>query len=141
MSFMTYILLVGLQSGKMKSFHPDILGITASFALFIYIIQLLILSLFLYLNNVGSFVNWMDLVSLIGYMFVGAVLNTLIYLINMSPIVHLVLRSYVCIAMAYFTVKFINLVEGYETYISYKYIYFFFFQPFQSVNYIRGITT
>ena len=105
MSFLTYILLVGLKSGKMKTFHPDVLGFTASFALFIYIVQFLVLSLFLYLNNVGSYVAWMDLIAIIGYMFVGGVLNTFLDLFNLGfPIGH-VLRLYVCIAMAAFSVS------------------------------------
>eukprot|EP00835_Amoeboradix_gromovi_P004972 NODE_427_length_8836_cov_0.452215.p3 type:complete len:283 gc:universal NODE_427_length_8836_cov_0.452215:3241-2393(-) len=111
MSILTYIMLVGLKTGlvgindaeRKKTFSPDVFGLTASFALLIYIVQILVLSLFLYLNNVGSFIAWMDLIALIGYMFVGGALNTFVDLFNLGSI-GFVTRTYVCIAMAFFSV-------------------------------------
>ena len=116
MSLLTYILLVGLQSGKMKTFHPDVLGITASFALFAYIVQFMILSLFLYLVNVSSYVAWMDLISLIGYMFVAGVLNTFFNLFDFGVMISIAIRVYICIAMSFFTVLCIHLVTSIKTY-------------------------
>eukprot|EP00834_Sanchytrium_tribonematis_P000786 NODE_15_length_50561_cov_0.608081.p17 type:complete len:337 gc:universal NODE_15_length_50561_cov_0.608081:8632-7622(-) len=124
MTFITYILLVGLQTGldgskaiadgsKSKStFHPDILGITASFTIFVYILQLLVLSLFLYLNNVGSYISWLDLAALIGYMFVGAVINGFITLLGFKGILGWTLRGYISVALAFFTVIKIYLAQS-----------------------------
>ncbi|RKO84187.1 hypothetical protein BDK51DRAFT_17655 [Blyttiomyces helicus] len=69
MSFVTYILLVGIQLG----FTPDVLGLTGTTAFFIVCFEVLFVRFGCYLLNVTTDVPILDLVACSGYKFIGSV--------------------------------------------------------------------
>ena len=76
MSFVTYILLSALLYGLSGTFHPELLGYTASQALFAVVFELVGLKLGCYLLNIGSS-QMLDLVAYSGYKFVGIIVSIL----------------------------------------------------------------
>ena len=80
MAFVTYILLAGFQSGLQKRFHPEILGITGSKAIFVLLCDLIFVKGGCYLLGVQGSNPVVDLISYGGYKFVGYVLPTAVAL-------------------------------------------------------------
>eukprot|EP00158_Paraphelidium_tribonemae_P002205 Partr_v1_DN25195_c0_g1_i4_m76710 putative yip1 interacting factor homolog len=67
MSFLTYILLVGFQSGTESKFKPEVLTITASTAMFCTLCEVIYLRLGIYLLNVNMQDNHIALADLLSY--------------------------------------------------------------------------
>jgi hypothetical protein len=74
MSFVTYILLSALLYGLSGTFHPELLGYTASSALGAVVFELVGLRLGCYLLNIGNS-QLLDLVAYSGYKFVGIIIS------------------------------------------------------------------
>lgn len=72
MSFVSYIIIVGFRSGLSggKAFSPDILGLTASSAFFVILIEVLLIKGGFYFLNVTSDIGILDLVAYTGYKFI-----------------------------------------------------------------------
>ena len=73
MAFVTYILLSTLLAGLQGAFRPELLGMTATNAFAVVIIELLLLKLGTYLLNISNESQWLDLVAYSGYKFVGII--------------------------------------------------------------------
>jgi hypothetical protein len=73
MAFVTYILLSTLLAGLQGAFRPELLGLTATNAFAVVIIELLLLKLGTYLLNISNESQWLDLVAYSGYKFVGII--------------------------------------------------------------------
>jgi hypothetical protein len=73
MAFVTYILLATLLAGLRGAFRPELLGMTATNAFAVVIIELLLLKLGTYLLNISNESQWLDLVAYSGYKFVGII--------------------------------------------------------------------
>ncbi|KAK9712954.1 Protein transport protein yif1 [Basidiobolus ranarum] len=88
MSFVTYILLVGLTIGRRGDgqFTPDVLGRTASTALGLVFGEVLIMRLFCYLLGISGDVLLLDLVAYSGYKFVGVIVSMLFRFIQSSSV-------------------------------------------------------
>ena len=71
MALVTYILLAALHSGLNARFHPEILGITASKALAVVLLDLIFVKGGCYLLNITGSSQVTDLVAYGGYKFVG----------------------------------------------------------------------
>jgi protein transport protein YIF1 len=71
MAFVTYILLAAFQSGLQERFHPEILGITGSKAVFVLLVDLIFFKGGCYLLGVQGSGYVVDVVSYGGYKFVG----------------------------------------------------------------------
>ncbi|KAA8908474.1 putative membrane protein [Sphaerosporella brunnea] len=76
MSFVTYILLSALLYGLSGTFHPELLGYTASSALGAVVFELIGLRLGCYLLSIGN-PQLLDLVAYSGYKFVGVIVSIL----------------------------------------------------------------
>ncbi|KAI5812998.1 YIF1-domain-containing protein [Pyronema omphalodes] len=72
MSFVTYILLSSLLYGLSGSFHPELLGYTASSAMGSVVFELIVLKLGCYLLSIGNS-QLLDCVAYSGYKFVGVI--------------------------------------------------------------------
>lgn len=73
MSFVTYVLLIAVTLGLSHKFRPEILGLTASRALVVVVLELMVVRLGLYLLNVPSdHYGILDLAAYSGYKFVPA---------------------------------------------------------------------
>lgn len=77
MAFVTYVLVSGIVLGTQQRFSPEQLGIQASSALVWVIIELLAIMLALYIMNVTTDLKYMDILSYIGYKFVGMIFTLL----------------------------------------------------------------
>lgn len=73
MAFVTYILLSTLIAGVRGAFRPELLGLTATNAFAVVVIELLLLKLGTYLLNISNESQWLDLVAYSGYKFVGVI--------------------------------------------------------------------
>lgn len=71
MAFVTYILLAALHSGLQSRFDPEILGITASTALLIMLLDFCVLKGGCYLLGIQNTAPVVDAVAYGGYKFVG----------------------------------------------------------------------
>ena len=78
MAFVTYILLSTLLAGMRGNFHPEVMGSTFGYALFVVIVEILILKLGTYLLAITNESQLMDLVAYSGYKFVGVIVTLLI---------------------------------------------------------------
>lgn len=77
MAFVTYILLSTLFAGVRGAFRPELLGLTATNAFAVVIIELLLLKLGTYFLNISNESQWLDLVAYSGYKFVGVIVTVL----------------------------------------------------------------
>lgn len=73
MAFVTYILLSTLLAGLRGAFRPELLGLTATNAFAVVVIELLLLKFGTYLLNISNESQWLDLVAYSGYKFVGVI--------------------------------------------------------------------
>ncbi len=75
MAFVTYILLSTLLAGFHGAFHPELLGLTATTAFAIVIIEIIALKLGCYLLSISNESQLLDLVAYSGYKFVGIIVT------------------------------------------------------------------
>lgn len=73
MAFVTYVLLIGLTSGLQSKFHPKVLGETATMVTILTFFEWGAIKLGLYLLNIGVDLSSLDILSLIGYNYVGLI--------------------------------------------------------------------
>lgn len=75
MAFVTYILLSTLLAGLRGAFEPQLLGITASNAFLVIILELVLLKAGTYFLNISNESQIYDLVAYSGYKFVGVIVT------------------------------------------------------------------
>jgi protein transport protein YIF1 len=71
MSFVTYILFVGLTLGTQNKFSPEILGMQASSALCWFILELFIIFVSLQVLAIKSALSTFDIIAFCGYKYFG----------------------------------------------------------------------
>jgi hypothetical protein len=70
MAMVTYVLLVGWVSGQKRTFTPEVLGMTATSAIALTCVEVLMIKIGCYLLNIGSGVALTELIAVTGYKFV-----------------------------------------------------------------------
>ncbi|KAI8822564.1 YIF1-domain-containing protein [Fimicolochytrium jonesii] len=126
MTFVTYIILVGIKLGladaaapaKDRSFTPDVLGITGTTALVIVSTEVLLLKLGFYLLNVTTEVPFLDLVSYSGYKFLGVIVSLIAAILAPASWITFAVHAYGMLCLGFFTLrslKYIILPEGFTT--------------------------
>lgn len=75
MALVTYVLLAALQSGLEARFNPEILGVTASTALGVVLLEFAFIKLGCYFLSIQGQGQVIDLVAYGGYKFVGCVVS------------------------------------------------------------------
>ncbi|KAJ2014667.1 Transport protein yif1 [Coemansia sp. S680] len=78
MGLVSYVIVIGLIIGRLGVFHPEDLGYTASSALGVIVFEVLLIKMFCYLLNVGSELQFLDIVAFSGYKFVTTILVVLL---------------------------------------------------------------
>ena len=78
MAFVTYVLLSALLAGLRGSFHPEVMGSTFMYALFVVISEILILKLGTYLLSITNESQLLDLIAYSGYKFVGVIVTLVV---------------------------------------------------------------
>ncbi|RUS33124.1 hypothetical protein BC938DRAFT_472976 [Jimgerdemannia flammicorona] len=106
MAFVTYVLLVGLVTGRESKFHPEVLGLTASTALGVVTFELIFIRLGCYLLNITSEAAVLDLVAYAGYKFVGIVVAELAELSMAPPWLVWGAFIYAALSIGFFLVSF-----------------------------------
>ncbi|KAJ2512391.1 Transport protein yif1 [Coemansia sp. RSA 2049] len=77
MGLVSYVIVIGLIIGRLGVFHPEDLGYTASTALGIIVFEVLLIKMFCYLLNVGSELQFLDILAFSGYKFVSTIIVVL----------------------------------------------------------------
>ena len=75
MALITYILISTVLAGLKGSFHPELLGSIAGSALFVVIIEIVVLKIAMYLLNITNESQLLDLIAYSGYKFVGVIVT------------------------------------------------------------------
>ncbi|SLM40478.1 Hrf1 [Lasallia pustulata] len=78
MAFVTYILLSTLLAGLRGAFHPEVMGLTATAAFAIVVIEILGLKFGTYILSISNDSQLLDLVAYSGYKFVGVIVTLVI---------------------------------------------------------------
>ncbi|KAJ2340632.1 Transport protein yif1 [Coemansia sp. RSA 2671] len=78
MGLVSYVIVIGLIIGRLGVFRPEDLGYTASSALGVIVFEVLLIKMFCYLLNVGSELQFLDIVAFSGYKFVTTILVVLL---------------------------------------------------------------
>ena len=105
MALTTYILLGALRAGLTSKFHPDVLGVTASKAISVLILEFLIVKLGCYFLNVPGQSQVVDLFSYGGYKFVGSTVIVLVGMLGFGASVYWMVFLYLFAANAFFLVS------------------------------------
>lgn len=78
MAFVTYILLSTLLAGLRGAFHPEVMGLTATAAFAIVVVEILGLKFGTYVLSISNDSQLLDLVAYSGYKFVGVIVTLVI---------------------------------------------------------------
>jgi hypothetical protein len=78
MAVVTYILLSALLAGLHGSFHPEVMGLTASAACAIIVLEILGLKFGTYILAISNDSQLLDLVAYSGYKFVGVIVTLVV---------------------------------------------------------------
>jgi len=103
MAFVSYVLIIGFLHGTTYNFTPAVLGLTASHALAIWLLELLFIKFVFYLLNSFT-VPVLDVVSYCGYKYVGIVL-TLLGGFIFGHLAYYIIMATTCLFTAIFMVK------------------------------------
>jgi len=104
MAFVTYILVAGMVLGTQDRFTPEQLGTQASTALVWIIIELVALTLSLYILNLNTQLKYLDILAYSGYKFVGMTLGLLTGLAFGASAYYCVLLWF-CISLVFFLMR------------------------------------
>ncbi|KAI0084998.1 YIF1-domain-containing protein [Irpex rosettiformis] len=105
MAFVTYILLAALYSGLNSRFHPEILGVTASKALAVVLLDFLFIKGGCYFLNIQGTSQVLDLVAYDGYKFVGVILTIVAGMLNFGRTLYALVFLYSFFATAFFLLR------------------------------------
>lgn len=106
MALVTYILLAALYSGLDSRFHPEILGVTASKALAVVLLDFLFVKLGCYFLNIPGGINQvLDLLAYGGYKFVGVIVTLMFGLMKVGWTVYTLIFTYSFLATGFFLLR------------------------------------
>ncbi|KAH9914181.1 YIF1-domain-containing protein [Epithele typhae] len=107
MALVTYILLAALYSGLNSRFHPEILGITASKALAVVLLDFCFVKAGCYILNIpgGLSSQVLDLLAYGGYKFVGVIITLVGALLGLGSSVYLLVFLYTFFSTAFFLLR------------------------------------
>ncbi|KAL8969223.1 MAG: hypothetical protein Q9197_004456 [Variospora fuerteventurae] len=78
MAFVTYILLSTLLAGLRGQFHPEVMGLTATTAFVVVLLEILGLKFGTYVLSISNDSQLLDLVAYSGYKFVGVIVTLVV---------------------------------------------------------------
>uniref|UniRef100_A0A1D1YJM8 Protein transport protein yif1 n=1 Tax=Anthurium amnicola TaxID=1678845 RepID=A0A1D1YJM8_9ARAE len=81
MALVTYVLLTGIVAGTEHKFHPEVLGVNATTAFFLMILELAFIKGGCYLLNITAETRILDILSYSGYKFIGVIVTLLVSLV------------------------------------------------------------
>lgn len=110
MAFVTYIIVTSVILGLESRFHPEVLGLRASRALAIIVVELAAIKLGTYLLNIQGDHTMMDLLAYSGYKFVGTLITLLVGLLKVRGLVYWSVFLYCFAANAFFLLRSLRYV-------------------------------
>lgn len=110
MAFVTYIIVTSVILGLESRFHPEVLGLRASRALAIVLVELAAIKLGTYLLNIQGDHTMMDLLAYSGYKFVGTLITLLVGLLQVRGLVYWSVFLYCFAANAFFLLRSLRYV-------------------------------
>lgn len=105
MAFVTYVLIIAVIHGLESRFHPELLGLTASRALAIILVEFALVKLGCYLLNIQGDHTMVDLIAYGGYKFVGTLVTLCVGLLGFEGVVYWGVFFYTFAANAFFIVS------------------------------------
>ncbi|KAI0079180.1 YIF1-domain-containing protein [Panus rudis PR-1116 ss-1] len=105
MAFVTYILLAAVHSGVNSNFNPEILGLSASTALMVVLLDLAFVKLGCYIMGIQGPTQVLDLLSYNGYKFVGVIITLLVGLLHVGRTLYVAVFLYTFFATAFFLLR------------------------------------
>ncbi|KAI0746442.1 YIF1-domain-containing protein [Daedaleopsis nitida] len=107
MALVTYVLLAALYSGLNSRFHPEILGITASKALAVVLLDFCFVKSGCYVLNIsgGLSIQVLDLLAYDGYKFVGVIVTLIAGLLGLGRTLYLAIFVYTFLSTAFFLLR------------------------------------
>ncbi|CAG8452260.1 7244_t:CDS:10 [Ambispora gerdemannii] len=81
MALVTYVLLTGIVAGTEHKFHPEVLGMNATTAFLLVLLELFFIKTGCYLLNISSETHLLDLMAYSGYKFIGTIITLVVTLI------------------------------------------------------------
>ncbi|KAH9855550.1 YIF1-domain-containing protein [Lenzites betulinus] len=107
MALVTYILLAALHSGLHSRFHPEILGVTASKAFAVVLLDFLFVKSGCYLLNIpgGLSSQVLDVLAYDGYKFVGVIVTLIAGLLGFGRTLYLLVFLYTFFSTAFFLLR------------------------------------
>ncbi|KAK0562372.1 Protein transport protein yif1 [Tilletia horrida] len=111
MALVTYILLTTVISGLESRFHPEMLGLTATRASAIVMIEVLAVKLGCYLLNIqGDHYTSLDLIAYSGYKFVGTLVTLFLGLTGLGSFLYWAAFLYTLAANSFFLLRSLRYV-------------------------------
>jgi len=105
MAFVTYILLAALHSGLQSRFHPEILGVTASTATVVVLLDFAFVKFGCYILNIQGGGQVLDLLAYNGYKFVGVIVTLIAGILQFGRTVYSLVFLYSFIANGFFLLR------------------------------------
>jgi len=105
MALVSYILLAALHSGLQSRFHPEILGVTASTAIVVVLLDFAIVKFGCYILNIQGSSQVLDLLAYDGYKFVGVIVTLLAGLLQFGRTVYILIFLYSFLSTAFFLLR------------------------------------
>lgn len=109
MSFVTYLLMVGVCLGIQEKFTPELLGIQASSALGWFIIEVFLIFIVMQILAIKSALKTFDIMSFCGYKYFGMIICLAGNLI-MPGLGYTIALVYMCVSITYFMVRNLKLM-------------------------------
>lgn len=110
MAFVTYIIVTSVILGLESRFHPEVLGLRASRALAIILVELAAIKFGTYILNIQGDHTMMDLLAYSGYKFVGTLITLLVGLLKVRGLVYWSVFLYCFAANAFFLLRSLRYV-------------------------------
>ncbi|KDQ55432.1 hypothetical protein JAAARDRAFT_71293 [Jaapia argillacea MUCL 33604] len=105
MAMVTYVLFSALHAGLQGRFRPELLGVSASTAVFVVLLDFLFVKLGCYFLNIQGPSQVVDLVSYGGYKFVGVILTLAVGLFDFGGTANFLVFMYAFLSNAFFLLR------------------------------------
>lgn len=109
MSYVTYLLIVGICLGMQKKFTPELLGIQASSALGWFVIEVVLIFIMMQILSIKSALKTFDIMSFCGYKYFGMIF-CLVGSLTFASTGYTIVLCYMCLAITYFMVRNLKLM-------------------------------
>ncbi|QRV93550.1 protein transport protein yif1 [Ceratobasidium sp. AG-Ba] len=105
MALVTYVLVAAVKTGVTGRFNPEVLGLTASKALAIVLVECAVVRLGCYFLNIQSTGQFIDLLAFGGYKFVGIIATLIASLLGFGNFLYWSVFTYCFLANAFFLLR------------------------------------